>query len=60
MYPAHLGSRNPALPPEEEDKEEKGKELKRCESTRQHRETRLDLLFIFCGIMFMPRRIKVL
>lgn len=34
MHPALLGSRNPNFPPEEEDKEEKGNELMRCESTQ--------------------------
>lgn len=52
MYATHLGSRNPNFPPEKEDKEEKGKELMRCESTRQHQEARMDMLLIFRGIIF--------
>lgn len=60
MHTAHLGSRNPNFPPEEEDKEEKGKEPMKCESTRQHQEARLDMLLILCGIILAPRKINVL
>ena len=59
MYPAHLGSRKKALA-EEEDKEVKGKEFTRYESTRQHQQTRMEILLTLSEIMSMPRRFKII